>query len=187
MPNPSIATALAARGVPIELSDGTEVPLRYTMASIIALEHEFGNLANIQTVTNDAVGSLQAAQRVANGTANDAEREAAKYSGASVFSVICTLLAAGLLDAQVEHPRSGEPIWLGEHIDAVQRLLDPAQLQPYLDAFGRAFSQAFASSQPDGGDAVPPTRAAKQPRSPGQSGGTSRSARQGTAPRASGA
>jgi hypothetical protein len=188
MPNPSIAPALAARGIPITLSDGTEVPLRYTMASVIELEREYGNLARIQTTTNDAVRALQASQAVANGTATDTERETdAAYQGSSVFAVVCTLLAAGLLDVQVNHPRSGEPIWLGEHIDAVQRLLDPAQLQPYLDAFGQSFSQAFASSHTGAGDAVPPTRPATRPRSPGRSGGTSPSASRVTAPRASGA
>jgi hypothetical protein len=175
------AEAIAARGIPIPLSDGSTVHLRYTMASLMALEDEFGNVARIMSDVKGAATALEASFAIAQGTATPEQVDYdATYTGPSVFSVLVRALAPGLLDAPATDPRDGTELWLGEHPDVVARMLDTAHLQQYMNAFGAAFNQAFGAQAVDldaaakGGDANPPAKAT--PRSRGASGGTSQSA-----------
>lgn len=175
---------ITAAGIPITLADGSVVRLRYSMASLRALEADFGNVARIMSDVKGASSALAASFAVAQGTASAKDRELdATYSGPSVFDVLVRALGPGLLDARAVHPRTGEEVWLGEHEDAVERLLDIGRLQEYLNAFGRAFNEAFDSGDGDaptqGGGAVPPPKASPT-RSRGASGGTSRSAARGS-------
>lgn len=185
----SPARALQGAGTIIELANGDEVELRYSMASLVAIEESFGNLARLTGVVMDAAGALEASQAVAAGKATDEQRELdATYQGHSLFRVLCDALAPGLLDVQVADPRTGEPIWLGENIGAVQRLLDPGRLREYLSAFSSTFARAFAQLDTDGGEAGdPPAQATAKSPSRGKPGGTSQSAKRATARTRSGA
>jgi hypothetical protein len=178
----AVPDALAARGLPVTLADGSTVLLRYTFASLRRLDAEFVNVARMMTVVKDAAEALEASHDIATGHATDEARAIeASYTGPSIFDVLIQVLAPGLLDEVVTHPRTGEQIYLGEHEDAVERLLDVSRLQEYLTAFGRAFNQAF-----DTGEVSPVDPPQSPSRSRGTPGGTSRSAKAAAPRRRSG-
>lgn len=183
------AKALRAAGTTFELSDGTPVTLRYSMASIVQIEETFGNLGALATSVQDAALAAQyglgPAQQASMSV--DELEAAAGYTGPSLFKVLVDALAPGLLEEQVTDPRSGDVVWVGEHPDVLARMLDLAHLQDYLAAFSEAFGEAFRAVA--GGDAAHPakTGSASQTTSRGTSGGTSRSAAAGTPRKRSGA
>lgn len=184
------ATDLAGLGIPITLADGSTVPLRYSMASLVALEKEFGNVARIISDVQGAAAALGASFNVANGSATDEDRHVAEsYDGPSVFSVVVRALTPGLLDARGVDPRSGEELWLGEDQAAVARALDPSRLQEYMNAFGQAFNQAFGggSAGASGKDAPKAGGARPPARSRSSATGSSRSGSRGSRPKSSGA
>lgn len=179
------AEALAGLGVPITLADGTTVRLRYSMASLVMLEKDFGNVARIISTVQGAAAALGASFAVAQGSATDEDRHTAEtYDGPSVFSVVVRVMTPGLLDARGVDPRDGQEVWLGEDEAVVARALDPSRLQEYMNAFGQAFNQAF------GGGADQPKREAGGARPPARSRssatGSSRSGSQGSRPKRSG-
>lgn len=184
-PTTSPAHALQANGQPIPLADGTTAQLRYTMASLVALEESFGNVAKLMTSVQEAAEALQASQAVAEGHATPEQRELHdNYQGPSLFRILRDAIAPGLLDHRATDPRSGEQVWLGEHPDVLARLMLP-NVGAYMPAFGAAFREAFANLA--GGDAADPQTATTAGSSPGTPGGTSLSASTGTLPTASGA
>lgn len=162
------AQALRAAGVPIKLSNGDTVLLKYTMASVMALEENFGNLGGVMHSIQGAVASLESSMADATSKPREGER--------SLFQTIVQALAPGLLEAKVTDPRSGEEVWLGEHEDTVGRLLAFEEFGTYLEAFGASFAQAFHNI--GGGQSNPPAQAAAAaPKSSrGAAGGTSPSA-----------
>lgn len=185
MPTPAPqAAALAAKGHPVTLADGTTVQLRYTMAGLLELEADFGNVARIMTEITAAAAALEASFAVAEGRATDAEKELdTSYAGSSVFAILVRALRPGLLDAEAIDPRSGEAVYVGEQDErTVARLLDPSRLQEYLTAFGRSFNEAFyAGDAPTAGGGVSTPRGTPG-RGRGGSGGTS-PARSGAGPK----
>lgn len=166
--NTGAAQALRAEGVPIKLSNGETVQLKYTMASVMALESNFGNLAGVMHGIQTAAASLETSMNDATAKPKEGER--------SLFQTIVQALAPGLLEVEMEDPRSGETVWLGEHEDTVGRLLAFDQFGAYLEAFGASFAEAFRSI--GGGQSNPPAQAAPaaQKSSRGATGGTSPSA-----------
>lgn len=157
-PPPPVATVLANAGQPIRLIDGAQVNLRYSMASLRQLESRFGSIAGIQV-------ELKAAQQALQSAAKD---DLAGARGA-VFTILSDAVAAGLLHVRVQHPDTGQRVRLGTDVDLVMEQLDPGQLQPMLDAFATALSEAFGTVGKEAGATM---QQAAQSLSPGESGTT---------------
>lgn len=141
------ARRLRATGHPITLTDGRTVQVRYGMASIVELEDRFGSLGGVQ----DAMNALDA--------------------GAKVFGSMMDLLACGLLYAGLVPTAAGELPTVGQvrQVLLAHDLVDPADLTDYMEALGRAFTEAF----PDPGGAVGEAAGATvTPPAPGPTGGT---------------
>ena len=156
---PRSADVLAARGRPIRLLDGTEVRLRYSMASLRELERRFGSLKGISTEINAAKAAMESDELGASGP---------------LFSILSDALRAGLLHVKRDDVDDDDrPIRyrLGADRDRADELLDPAQLQPYMEAFAGALQEAFGELAGEAGRTA--LEAAQGLSSPGASGTTS--------------
>jgi hypothetical protein len=144
MARPTIPAAiLAQRGVQIPLAEGFgTATLCYTFASLMVLEEEFGSV----TKAFESISSTDAAQ----------------------FGGVVALLAAGLAHEVAPPQYDGVPL---SDRDMLAAMLDPRELQAYVEAIGEAIKAAFpqaAEGSPD------PTEQATTPDpSPGESGTTS--------------
>lgn len=157
-PQPSPAQAIAAKGTPITLLDGTTVRLRYSMASLAQLEERFGSMVAISNHVEDNVAALNAQNALARGATPTEQLQtlASKGTGA-IFTAIADVIVPGLIDAAAVDPRTGQPVWLGEQHDVAMRLLDPSQLGVYIEAFRTSFVEAFGTPEREpASDAVDP-------------------------------
>lgn len=157
------ARRVRATGHPIILTDGQTVQVRYGMASIVELEDRFGSLGGVQ----DAMASLNA--------------------GSKVFGSMMDLLACGLLYAGLIPTQPGELPTVGQ-VRAVllgRDLVDPADLKDYMEALGRAFTEAFPD--PGSAEGKAPTTAPATPPAPGPIGGTTPPPSSDAPPQSSGA
>ena len=159
------STTIAAPGHPIALIDGATVHLRYSMASLRMIEDLFGSLVGVQDRLQEASEALQVTvpEGATEQQAAAARREQAK---GKVFTILSDAIAAGLLHVRVVHPDTGQRVRLGTDRDLVMEQLDPGQLQPYLQAFAAALTQAF------GGEGKATGEAMAAAVSPGDSGTT---------------
>lgn len=120
-------TRLAAPGVPLDLTDGRTVHVRFGMRALMRLEDRFGSLQGVARV-------FQAAQ---------------SGEGTAVVGSAVAILACGL---QGEHDGSGAPLTDPERL---ADLLDPLRLQDYVTAAGEALTQAFPVQAAPGNDGAP--------------------------------
>lgn len=137
LPEP-VAETIAADGYPITLGNSQTVTLRYTMLSLRALERRFGSLVGLSAEINQAQRAMKDAQ----------ENDTVGAQG-PVFTILSDAIACGLLHVIVRDPLSGNNVRLGTSTDLLMGLLNPAQLQHYLDAFAKALGQAFGSMGKD--------------------------------------
>lgn len=180
-PPAAMREAIRARGVPITLADGSTVRLVYSMAALADLEAAFGNIGNVLTEMTEAERALSDSMAMAQGDATDEQRErveARNRAGAqpSIFRLIVRVLLPALADQQATHPRTGQPFYLEDDERTAARLLDVGRLREYVDAFGRAFAQAFHADRPEGGGVPTPQMTTPTPSPdpwPGPTGTTS--------------
>jgi hypothetical protein len=159
------AQALAAKGHPITLLDGSTVRLRYSMASLVQLEDRFGSLAGIMSVVQEAADVMDAQEKVRERTATEEQKAlvVAQVGKPSLFGIIARVVLPGLMDAQAAHPRTGQPFYLGDDEQAALRLLDPGLMREYLEAFAEAFRESMHLSGGAPGEAVPAAPAPPAP------------------------
>lgn len=189
----SVADALASEGTPVTLNHPangpTVVNLRYTFASLRAIEKDFGDLSALMGAVTTAAEKMQASFAVVQGNATPEQHEIAANAGstASLFDVIVRALAPALLDERWED-RDGEPVWLGEDLDTCARAMDFRHVVDYIAAFSAAFGESFKDVHGGGtkdGATPPPTVATSRSRGP--RGGTSSSAKPASRKPSSGA
>lgn len=146
---------LAAQGQPIAFYTLPPQRLRYSMASLAALERRFGSIQNVDR-------QLRAAADVMNNEDSPID------ASAPIFTILMDALAAGLLHVIVDHPLTHQRVLLGSAPDLVRTEMNPAHLQDYVDAFARSLGEAFGSL-----GKAEPAPPAQTPPSPGESGTTS--------------
>lgn len=144
---------IANAGARVPLIDGEVVTLRYSMASLAMLEARFGSIKGISDEINKAQRALQSGDEGARGP---------------IFTIVSDVIIPGLLHITVQHPERGTPVRLGRDRELAMEMLDPTQLQTYLDGFAGAFETAFGSVGKEQG----PVATSTDP-SLGQSGTTS--------------
>ncbi|WP_326730232.1 hypothetical protein [Streptomyces phaeochromogenes] len=150
---------LLADGGTVTLTDGTEVPLRYSFRALALLEARFGSVANVQNAI-DTTGTKPS------------------------FGPIMQLVGAGTVgpggfephfrehqDAKGDRKIAGDIVFRRRTDGAdLADLLHPGHLSQYVDAFNASFSKALAAL---GNDDAPPTGATVETVSPGLSATTS--------------
>lgn len=130
MPSTAEAGVIAAEGVPIVLllPGPTEVRLRYSMASLRALEDRYGSLVRMSTALEGFAPK---------------PGEDAQPGDAAIFGPIIDMITPGLLHVRTTDPDTGQPVRLGKRPDLVGEALDPGRLTEYLEALGAAIKEAF--------------------------------------------
>ncbi|MFJ9754973.1 hypothetical protein [Streptomyces sp. NPDC101149] len=163
---------LLAEGGTVTLTDGTEVPLRYSFRALALLEARFGSVAAVQEAI-DTTGTKPA------------------------FGPIMQIVGAGTVgpggfephfrehqDAKGERKISGDIVYRRRKDGAdLADLLHPGRLGEYVSAFNAAFSKALESL---GNDDAPADGAAVTTVSPGLSSTTSPSVPSTSLPATSG-
>lgn len=129
------SAAITPPGEPITLEGGQVFLLRYSFASLARIESEFGSIAGVSRRLQRAARAMQSAL--------DDNDDAEPMSGGELFTVLASVLAAGLLHYRVRNPLSGNEIRLGDDIELLMERLDPAYVQEYVSAFGRALGTTF--------------------------------------------
>lgn len=160
------ADAIANDGTTVHLYDGTAVQLRYTMASLRALEARYGSIED-------------------TAKAFDALLDGDSELGA-IFTDLTDLIAPGLLHVRITDPDTGRIVKLGADLDLCAENLDVGRLAEYLTAVSRCLRQAFFALDSGSGKAdptEPPSTAA----TPGPTGTTSPPSPSGDPTRRSGA
>ena len=168
---PSSRDVLAARGCPIILMDGSTVRLRYSMASLRELEARFGSLKGISIEINAAKRAMDDPSESIDASSSDPSSLPTTAASAPLFSILSDALRAGLLHERRVDQYTGERYRLGADAERCDELLDPGQLQSYMEAFAAALQQAFGDLAGEAGRTA--VEAAQRLSSPGASGTTS--------------
>ncbi len=158
-PPQSARDVIASLGKPITLVDGSTVRLRYSLASLRVLEERFGSLRGIKTEIDAAKTGLSP--------------DAPAGAKGPLFTILSDALLAGLVHVtreDVDDDGRRVRFKLGRDRDRAEELLDPAQLQAYMEAFADALQESFGDLAGGVGEAA---IQAAQPSSLGESGTTS--------------